>query len=475
MTLLTMGKTDIRWVAEGLEMYSSRLTHYVPFSVKELPELKGVGALSHDQVKQKEAEVLLKAVKPSDMVVLLDEHDEQFSSLEFAARAWPGHEVLVTTHCDAPHVHSHFVINSVSYETGDKLRQHPGTLKELRQLSDEICTAHGFSVLEPYEKDGAKLSAREYRAASKGESWKFQLMAVIEDAMKKTASKREFLSEMHRHGYEVIWTPERKYITYCCPNGMKCRDKRLHDRKFEKENMEDEFHIRKQLAESAAEELCGGGADAEKRRRGPGDPVDGVSAHRVRHSQGATGDGAAADGRSGVPAHAVPADRDAGDAGGAGTVRGEAEPVSDDYGGEDAGGQREAARGGAPDRLTGWESERGVYFQLCLGAGAGQTAGREYHRRYAAEDYVADGRHLAGSGGLVGLGLRGLLEAGSIIENSGEDPEERRKRIEAQQNGSDLGAVIGLAAGLVIGAAERRSADETSIEEEQSSPTMGGI
>lgn len=86
MTLLTMGKTDIRWVAEGLEMYSSRLTHYVPFSVKELPELKGVGALSHDQVKQKEAEVLLKAVKPSDMVVLLDEHGEQFSSLEFAAR-----------------------------------------------------------------------------------------------------------------------------------------------------------------------------------------------------------------------------------------------------------------------------------------------------------------------------------------------------------------------------------------------------
>ena len=87
ITLLTMGKTDIRWVSEGLEMYSSRLVHYVPFCVKELPELKGTGALSHDQVKQKEAEVLLKAVKPSDMVVLLDEHGEQFSSLEFAARA----------------------------------------------------------------------------------------------------------------------------------------------------------------------------------------------------------------------------------------------------------------------------------------------------------------------------------------------------------------------------------------------------
>ncbi len=392
-------------------------------------------------------------------------------ALEFAVRAWPRHEVLVTTHCDAPHVHSHFVINSVSFETGYKLRQHPGTLKELRQLSDEICAAHGLSVLEPYEKDGAKLSAREYRAASKGESWKFQLMAVIEDAMRKTGSKKDFISEMHRHGYKVIWTPERKYITYCCPNGMRCRDRRLHDKKFEKENMEDEFHIRKQIAE----EFGGGGADTEKRRRDPGDPADRVSAHRVRHSQGAAGDGAAtAGGRGSVPADVVQADRYAGDAGRADAVREPAEPIPDARGGEDAGGQREAVGNGLSDRLTGWESERGVYLQLHLGAGAGQTADRGYHRRYAAEDLVADGRHLAGSGGLVGLGLRGLLETGSIIEDD-EDPEEHRKRIEAQQNGADLGAVIGLAAGLVIGVAERRSADETSTEEEQSGPTMGGI
>ena len=86
ITLLTMGKTDIGWVAEGLEMYSSRLSHYVPFSVRELPELKGVGALSHDQVKVREGECLLKAVKPSDCVVLLDEHGSEFSSTEFASR-----------------------------------------------------------------------------------------------------------------------------------------------------------------------------------------------------------------------------------------------------------------------------------------------------------------------------------------------------------------------------------------------------
>ena len=57
-------------------------------------------------------------------------------ALEFAARAWQGYEVLVATHCDAPHPHSHFVINSVSFENGYKLRQNPNTLKVLRKLSD---------------------------------------------------------------------------------------------------------------------------------------------------------------------------------------------------------------------------------------------------------------------------------------------------------------------------------------------------
>ena len=86
ITLLTMGKTDVSWVAEGLKMYASRLEHYVPFAVKEIPSLKGTGSLSPDQLKAREAEVLLKAVKPSDNVILLDEHGEEYTSLAFADR-----------------------------------------------------------------------------------------------------------------------------------------------------------------------------------------------------------------------------------------------------------------------------------------------------------------------------------------------------------------------------------------------------
>lgn len=81
-------------------------------------------------------------------------------ALEFAEKAWAGYEVLVVTHCDVQHIHSHFVINSVSFENGKKLRQNPNTLKSLRALSDEICRHHSLSTLEPYSKDGMKISTR---------------------------------------------------------------------------------------------------------------------------------------------------------------------------------------------------------------------------------------------------------------------------------------------------------------------------
>lgn len=182
--------------------------------------------------------------------------------LEFAEKAWPGHEVLVTTHTDAEHLHNHFVINSVHYENGNKLRQNPGTLTRLRTLSDNVCNEHGLSVLKPYKKDGANISSREYRAASKGESWKFKLIADIDFVMNRSGSRADFIREMNRLGYQVTWTDERKYITFTCPNGMKCRDIRLHDEKYLKGVLEYEFTIRKRLTA----EHGNGYAEAENAR-----------------------------------------------------------------------------------------------------------------------------------------------------------------------------------------------------------------
>lgn len=173
-------------------------------------------------------------------------HKAHEVALVFAEKAWTGYEVLVATHCDAQHIHSHFVINSVSFENGKKLRQNPNTLKSLRALSDEICRQHNLSTLEPYSKEGIKISTREYRTAVKGQSWKFKLMNDIDKAMNISGSKEDFINTMSIMGYSVTWTDDRKYITYQCPNKMKCRDIKLHNDKYLKGSMENEFRYRQE-------------------------------------------------------------------------------------------------------------------------------------------------------------------------------------------------------------------------------------
>ena len=85
ITLLTVATTHIKWVAEGLEVYASRLRHYISFEIKEIPELKGASSLSREQIKTAEGKLILKNLRDSDELVLLDEHGKELRSIEFAS------------------------------------------------------------------------------------------------------------------------------------------------------------------------------------------------------------------------------------------------------------------------------------------------------------------------------------------------------------------------------------------------------
>ena len=380
---------------------------------------------------------------------------------EFAERAWPGHEVLVTTHCDAAHVHSHFVINSVSYENGKKLRQDPGTLRKLRQLSDEICQAHGFSVLKPYQSGGQNLSTREYRTAMKGESWKFRLMHHIGKVMEQSLSREDFISLMKRKGYEVNWTEERKHITFTCPNGMKCRGSRLHQEKYAKENFENEFTIRQRMVAHRA-----GTADPTECRILGDHTTDTLSTYRLGDPRRHPEAGAVAFGTgSGVPTGAAPdaqppsyQDRTEGNDG---TVY----PVSE---------KQQRADDELHTRIppTGWERERTAFLRYLENA-LGQSQGYGGHSHPTGTQSAKTVCHYGGSfAGGIGAGLRGLAAAAQIID-AGEDPEERRKRMEAEQNSSNLGAALGLAIGTVMAMTEEQEeANEYYVEEETWQQTM---
>ena len=158
-----------------------------------------------------------------------------------------GFEVIVSTHTDRPHIHSHLIINSVSQETGKKLHLDNKSIYRIRDFSDGLCLKHGLSVLKrstPQYGKVKSISRGEYRAQMRGPTVKGDLMKTINEAMKNCMKKDEFIGFMEDRDYEVKWVDSRRHITYTCPDGLKVRDDNLHDERYLKENMQLEFDFR---------------------------------------------------------------------------------------------------------------------------------------------------------------------------------------------------------------------------------------
>lgn len=82
--LILVGKTVNKHFAAGINDYTERIDHYMPFDIITIPELKNTKNLTEQQQKQMEGDLIAKQLQPSDTVVLLDEHGSEFRSVEFA-------------------------------------------------------------------------------------------------------------------------------------------------------------------------------------------------------------------------------------------------------------------------------------------------------------------------------------------------------------------------------------------------------
>ena len=397
-------------------------------------------------------------------------HQAHEIAIEFAEKAWTGYEVLVATHCDAQHIHSHFVINSVSFENGKKLRQNPNTLNSLRALSDEICRHHNLSTLEPYSKDGMKISTREYRTAVKGQSWKFKLMNDIDKAMNISGSKEDFINTMSIMGYSVTWTDDRKYITYQCPNKMKCRDIKLHNDKYLKGSMENEFRYRQEqyFGKPQAEEQQLTYCDRTALRRNESN-LNSFSSERGRTQSVENGNNISAGtlqpdfkNLNRRPVGGLSGENSGNQQRQYGINLEELSVGAEENFGTDS--ERNQVCANADDRIypTGWEESRRVFEQYLTkrsGVGIGNSVtGEEVN---SADNIKMDSNNCAVLGS-----INSLAESLSrIIDDESEDEEERRKRIVAEQNGSDIGTLLGLTAGLIAGAISKKENIEYEDEE----------
>ena len=171
---------------------------------------------------------LLQSFSPDEAFTPETAHE---IAVKFASEQFQGYEVLVATHVDKAHIHSHFIINSVNSDTGNKYHADKDEIQKLRNASDKLCLEYGLTVVEPVRREVKPMSAAEYRSADKCQSWKVALAIAIDDAMQYAKSKENFIKIMEEQGYQVRWSDDRKCITYTTPDGKKCRDFKLHEAK----------------------------------------------------------------------------------------------------------------------------------------------------------------------------------------------------------------------------------------------------
>ena len=153
-----------------------------------------------------------------------------------------GFQVVAATHTDTPHIHTHFVINSVNAEDGHKWQLSAEDLQSLKDFSDELCREYGLNIIDNEKKQKGHKTSGEYRHEKRGTSWKHELFLAVTACMRTATSRDDFIKKMNELGYRVIWDDGRKYITFITPDGKKCRNKKLYPpERFTKENMERVF------------------------------------------------------------------------------------------------------------------------------------------------------------------------------------------------------------------------------------------
>lgn len=339
--------------------------------------------------------------------------------IEFAEKAWRNNEVIVATHLDKDHLHNHFVINGIDLETGKRLRQGPNTLKELRAISDEICLKYGVDILPPYEKTKLKSpSANEYRAALNGNSWKFKLAGDIDYVMTLAGNKKDFINLMNKLGYDVLWSDDRKYITYSIiGTKLRCRDKTLHEEKYLKENMENEFKLRQSQEQ---EFISSAGSDSRSNRYGSGQGSMERTASGIGYQR--------TDDR-----------------------------LSQQYVREYC--EQENSEGPIN---TGWESERQDYFN-------GQVGQKQDKGIYdqSISDNVSDSSHQQSN--ICGLDIPSV----GIIDEESDDPELRERQRRAKQNADAIAYGMEELARLIE--ESKNNSTDYEDEEQEWSPVMGGM
>lgn len=175
---------------------------------------------------------------------------------KWAEKEFKGYECLIATHTDKEHIHSHIIVNSVNFETGEKFRQSKEWLKLAKEHSDHLCAEHNLSITQKgktfegaeredmtsYSKD--KYNLLEKADQGKAKSYVYDTALAVMDCKERATGKENFIKLMAEKGYKTDWKDNHKYITFTDQEGNKVRNSNLEKTfhiSFGKEQLEHEF------------------------------------------------------------------------------------------------------------------------------------------------------------------------------------------------------------------------------------------
>lgn len=150
-------------------------------------------------------------------------------------------EVVYATHVDKNHIHTHFVVNSVSFQDGHKFQMSKKDLEDMKELSNTLCLKHGLSVCELGKKKSFNGKEREGVVSNDMNKYQFlkkakegKVKSYVQDtavsvhqAMQNSCSKEDFIQCLEQKGYVVNWEKNHKYITFINQDGKKVRNSNL--------------------------------------------------------------------------------------------------------------------------------------------------------------------------------------------------------------------------------------------------------
>lgn len=194
--------------------------------------------------------------------------------------AWKGHEILIATHKDREHIHSHFIVNSVNCEDGHKLQWSKKDLEHMKDTNDQLCRENGLHVPERGKtfrglerEETSAFNKETYQLLKQAEQGKVKsyvqdIALAVLDCKEEATSRQDFIDRMEQRGYKTDWQDNHKYITWtdtaretAGEKACKIRDNKLqkyYNMDFGKEELERGFEVnarRKQTADRARRKL----------------------------------------------------------------------------------------------------------------------------------------------------------------------------------------------------------------------------